>query len=503
MINQFSFSDKWLLIILFAIAGLTIFLTEPRDGGAIDGSISSGISAHGMTLSRNLIHSDHSLFMFSKKELQNGKIVYDAYNRFPVFPFLLTGLLTSPFDHNLSFQIYIARQIMNLFFFLSIIIVYKLINMLTDNKYLALSVALITFSSYYLLTFKDLIFNDIPSLLGFVIALHGVVKSQKQRLKVSEIIFYSMFPICLGWQPYAVFTSWVFVDLLDLFKRKKLSFAARLSVFRKQPSLVILGTAIIWGIFILGFQLLNEWRIVGGSFINLPSVNSGLWRSGLSSATGHTSFIWSFNWLSYLPGQCHSMILMLIPFWPVFQVEPGYNAPILIVVLFILYTFIKFFKNEGFETRIFLIMTLSGLFWTIPMRHFVALHDFQSIFYVGFVISIYTLMFSRINNRPFNLLALNIALFFLISAALTNYHKTPFLNRQISQFKNISSKLPEDSKVYFEGVLNGKTRYVELILSDCIFAKKEQADYVITQNTDTPGKKLTCNQKFNLFKVPH
>ena len=76
-----------------------------------------------MTLSKNLMKGDHLLFMYSKRELQNDKILYDAYNRFPVFPFLLTGVLTHPFEGDSALQVYIARQIMNIFFFLALVFV--------------------------------------------------------------------------------------------------------------------------------------------------------------------------------------------------------------------------------------------------------------------------------------------------------------------------------------------------------------------------------------------
>ena len=112
--------DTWLPIILFTLIGLSVFFTERRDGGSVDGSMYGSTSAHGLTLSKNLFTGDHQFFMFSSRELKDGKIFYDAYNRFPVFPFLLSGLLIHPFEKDLSSQIYIARQLMNLFFFLSV-----------------------------------------------------------------------------------------------------------------------------------------------------------------------------------------------------------------------------------------------------------------------------------------------------------------------------------------------------------------------------------------------
>ena len=59
-------------------------------------------------------------------------------------------------------------------------------------------------------------------------------------------------------------------------------------------------------------------------------------------------------------------------------------------------------------------MIFSGLIWTIPMRRFVSLHDFQSIFYVGFIISLYITILTKINLKAWNLLAINITLILLL-----------------------------------------------------------------------------------------
>ena len=70
----------------------------------------------------------------------------------------------------------------------------------------------------------------------------------------------------------------------------------------------------------------------------------------------------------------------------------------------------------------------------------------------------------------------------MISVALTNYHKSPFLNPKVNKLQNIARQLPSNSRVYFEGNLNGQTRYIELFLSDCIFAKRDEADYIISKD---------------------
>lgn len=494
--------------LIITLIGICIFLTEPRDVGFVPGGFYSSISVHGMVLSKNLIHNDPPLLMYMSKELKEGSEFYNAYNRFPVFPFLITGILIYPFENNLFLQIYIARQLMNIFFFLSFIIVFKIVAEILKNKYKSLIITMLTFSSYYMLTYNNMIFNDIPALFGFVVALYCVLKNQTNKLKISHILFYSIFPVALGWQPFAVYIIWFFIEVIEtLFSKEEVSLKRKILSIFNQISFKILGIAIIWGIIILGLQLFNEWRIIGGSFRDLPSVGSLLWRTGINSAVGYTQFLWLFDWFPFLSGQAHSITIMLIPFWPIFQVEPGINASIFIVVIMIIYVFIRYLKNRIFENKILLIFFVSGLFWTIPMRHFVALHEFQSIFYLGFSIGTYLILFSNINLQNWRLLALNILVFFLITVALSNHLKRPDLPMKeiTSQFSEINKYLPNNSKVYFDGNRFQEVptiKYaIDFFLTKQWFVKMEEAEFVISKNHNFKAMKLTSNPEYNLFKV--
>jgi len=497
--------DRILPFVLLILAGVIIFATENFQGGFIPGGFYGGISIHGLTLSKNLMNGDHHLFMYASREIRDDKAVYDAYNRFPVFPFLMTGWVLSIYKFDIYTEIYIARQLMNLLFFLSMIVMYKLILELVENKYLALSVVLVTFSSYYMLSYKTLLFNDTPALLGFVIALTAVVKLQNVKLKISHLFIYSLLPICLGWQPYSVFFVWFLIDAIEMFINNKGSIKAGIFSLIKQPSTIITSSAVLWGVLILTLQLLNEWRIVGGSFSDLPSVGSALWRSGISSAEGYTQYIWLFDWLNYLPNQAHAIAIMIIPFWPIFQVEPGLNASIFIILLLIIYFFIKYLKERNSINKVYLIMIFSGFFWMIIMKNFVALHEFQSIFYIGFTAGVFITFLSRLNPVAWKILSINITVGFLITVTLSNHLKTPNvnMNRLISQFQSICYQLPVDSKVYFEG---DRKRTVEKYAIDFLlvgrsYVAKEAADYVISKNPDFPGERLTSNPEFNLFKI--
>jgi hypothetical protein len=490
------------------VIGLCLFLTERTDGGAVEGSMFGSTSAHGLVLSKNLLDSKHPFFMFSSREILDGKINYQAYNRFPVIPFFLIGIVINPFEDNTTLQFYMARQLMNLFFFLSLIVVFNIVSEIVKNTYIALSIAVISFSSYYMLTYNNMIFNDIPALLGFVVALSCIVQAQKNKLNVYKFIFYALFPISLGWQAFAVYMSWFVLDAVEtIFSKKKIKLRNKVPNIFKQMSFKITLVSITWGIIILGLQLLNEWIIVGGSFWRIPTVYSAIWRSGLDSAVGHTQFVWVFDWFTFIPAQAHSMTIMLIPFWPIFQVEPGINASIFVVLLVMIYTVLRYLSNKNSENKILLIFILSGFFWAIPMRHFVALHEFQSIFYLGFTIGVYLILFSRPNLYNGKLLVLNITLLFLICAALSNHMKTSNLGPDsiTNQFKFISEKLPKGSKVFLDENRNGMTGFkkyaIDLFLRDHFYSQFKDADYIITRNSEFESLSLTKNKDYNLFKL--
>lgn len=500
-------TDIRISFILLTLAGLCLFITEGVNKGFSPGGLYSGVTVHGITLSKNLIHDEHPFFMFTSKELINGKKNYEAYNRFPVIPFFLTGVLTSPFENNPMLEIYIARQLMNIFFFLSIIVVFRIVDDLLKNKYLALSVALLTFSSYYMTTYNDMVFNDIPALLGFVVAIYAVVKAEQKKLRKRDILIFSIFPVCLGWQPYAVYISWLLVDFLNIFLKRELTLKNKIKNVFRRTSFAVTFLAIIFGISLLSLQLLNEWRIVGGSFSDIPSIKSALWRSGIISSKGYTQYQQTFNWIPFLSGEAHLITIMLLPFFPIFQVEPGTMLPVVLVISLIFYIFIKYYRERITVNKIFVIMILSGIFWAIPMRHFVALHDFQAIFFVGFVITVYSLVLSGLRTNAWKFLAFDIALIFLINVALSNHYKTPNIqmNRIIPQFQNIRAELPQNSKVYFDGDRKTVVQYskfsIDYFLIGCWYTSREDADYVISKDPDFQGYRLTANKEFNLFKI--
>ncbi len=152
-------------------------------------------------------------------------------------------------------------------------------------------------------------------------------------------------------------------------------------------------------------------------------------------------------------------------------------------------------------------MIYCALLWTIPLRSFVGLHAFQSIFYIAFALAVYSMLLSRIKEGTLRFLAIDLALTFFISMSMTNNLVSPSrsIDRVTGEFQNIKNDLPPDSKVYLDGnqtwMVGFSHRAIDYYLVGSWFTTRDEAQYAVSLNPDFPGNKLTTNAHYNLFKL--
>ena len=96
---------------------------------------------------------------------------------------------------------------------------------------------------------------------------------------------------------------------------------------------------------------------------------------------------------------------------------------------------------------------------------------------------------------------------FFINIALSNHFKAPDsnMNMLIGQFQEISKQLPKGSKVYFDGdrkkAIPNYKNGIDFFMVGNWYTSLDESEYVISQNPEFNGKKLTSNYVFNLFKI--
>ena len=326
---------------------------------------------------------DHAFLMFERQtldpEMDSG---YRLKNGFPPGAFALTALAIAPFDGFAS-QILAARLLMLLFFAAAAVVAWLSLRRLFD-PWAALAAVLLSCSSWYALYYNDMIFNDGPSLFGVLLAFHGmVVFVQEGRFR--QVVVKSCAALLLGWQVYALLLAFIAFGAVDALRRHmpwgSLREAGRAAAAILCGRHVTLGVVtLLFGMLVLGFNLANEYRAFGGEVLltEVPTFRRLLWRFGLLPEGAYAAYADRLAWWPYLQQQAASIGGMSLPFLVAGKASPssvwlmavgaGACAAVLIAAR---------------RRPLLAALAVSGLCWTLPMRHYVFIHDYQSLFYLG------------------------------------------------------------------------------------------------------------------------
>ena len=339
---------------------------------------------------------DHAFLTFERQtldpEMDSG---YILKNGFPPGAFALTALVIAPFD-GLSSQILAARMLMLLFFAAAAVAAWLALRRLFD-PWAALSAVLLSCSSWYALYYNDMVFNDVPSLFGVLLAFHGmVVFVQEGRFR--QLVVKSCAALLLGWHVYTLLLAFIAFGVADALRQRapwgSLREAGRAAVAVLCGRHVTLGVAtLLFGMLVLGFNFANEYRAFGGELLwtEVPTFRRMLWRFGLAPEVAYAAHADRLAWWPYLQQQAASIGGMSLPFlvageadqssaW-LMAVGAGACVASLIAV----------------RRRVLLAaLAVSGLCWTLPMRHYVFIHDFQSLFYLGIPLVVWSAALSHL-----------------------------------------------------------------------------------------------------------
>ena len=127
-------------------------------------------------------------------------------------------------------------------------------------------------------------------------------------------------------------------------------------------------------------NIANEYRAFGGELLltEVPTFQRMLWRFGLLPGLAYAAYADDLAWWPYLKQQAASIGGMSLPFLAagkadqssVWLMAVGASACAAVSI-------------AARRRPLLVVLAVSGLFWALPMRHFVVFHDFQSLFYLG------------------------------------------------------------------------------------------------------------------------
>ena len=273
-------------LLLLALSSAFIFGAERR--GYFYREIGhNGMSAKNLAIAENLFFDYRFLPFIVQKLDAEGDTIYDLYGRFPIGSYALIKLAILPFGDDLSAKIYVAQMLMLLFFAAAAVLAYLSLCRVTSSSWIAITAALLAFSSAYCLYWNDAISSEsMVDIFGVLLVFHGMVIFEQEG-RFRQLLLKTCLALLLGWHVYAMLVPFIALGLArDLYKtRSGVSTSphpalcqlkhATLSLMRSRY-LTLGVAALLFGVSLLTFNFTNEYFALNREtpFTEIPSFKS-------------------------------------------------------------------------------------------------------------------------------------------------------------------------------------------------------------------------------------
>ena len=402
-----------LLLLLAALA--TLFLPNPERGLFHRNNLHNAMTANYLMVAANL-SPERRFAGVSRLTLdEQGAPSYYAYNRFPPGGYLLLRLVISPFLEDLEARVYAARMLMLLFFAGTAIAAWLALARLTANPWIALTATFLTFSSYYCLYYSDVVATEAwPDLFGVMLTFHGmVVFAQDGRFR--QLLVKACLALLLGWHVLSLLLPFVVLGLAQAVVSSPSGATPRpfspLWRLARSRHLVLGLAALCFATAVLSFNLANEHALFKGaqSLTELRSFQSMRYRTGLNEEF-NANYASALAWPGFLEAQfIHIGRLFLSAVLPGAGVDVASRISLLFwggLAFGVCLLGLAFTRHKS----LWAVLALFGFCWSLPMRHSVAFHEHETLFYIGIPLTLFSLLLQRARWIADHRLALGLAL---------------------------------------------------------------------------------------------
>ena len=436
----------WLLLLALS----TLFLCNVDKGYFYRPGSPNWNTAKNLAIAENLSPRHRFRLSPGLRPGPGGAPAYELYGRFPVGGYALVKLAILPFGNDLSAKVLAARMLMLLLFSAAALLAFHSLARITSRGWVALAATLMAFSSYYMLWYGNAVSVEYSvDLFAVMLAFHGmVVFVQEGRFR--QLLAKTGVALLLGWHVYAFLLPFLVLGLGSEAVRAWKDGTALRPRVRSAGAAVLrsryaaLGLAsLLFGAAVLGFNFANEYTAFRGEtpVTELPSFQSMLRRTTGVGQDPDASFH-SLGWLRFLREQFYRVRVASVPlaladwgaglrgwFPSVPSSASGLSGPESSIYLLLLLAAaaasavaVRLARSlsSGRSRLLLAVLALSGFCWALPMRHNVADHPHEALYYVGVPLVSYSLLLLYVHRRwgrgPVVGLAVAALLAFVVSA---------------------------------------------------------------------------------------
>ena len=411
----------WLPLILLLLALSTVFLFGGGRGSFYRPGTHNAMSSHHLTVAVN-ISPKHGFQRFERQIIEDDGIArYKPYNRFPIGGYASIKLATLPVIGDFSAQITAARLLMMLFVTGAAALAYLSLCRLVSNRWIALTATLLSFSSYYLLYYNDMIAaSEVGVFFGLMLTFHGmVIFVQEGRFR--QLLVKTCIGLLLGWVIFALLLPFVIIGLVsDLVRARSTDVASpqtptvlhrgrhAAAVLLRSRYMALGVVSLLFGLSILTFNFTMEYIALDGEtpLTKMPSFQSMVQRLGGDDDFNAIRADY-LSWRPFLGGQFRSILRMFIPYALLgsdnADESPTWLSKRWIGVLGVGLSIAVLVASLFVRPRIlFATLASFGVVWAVPMRNTTALHEFESMYYIGLPLIFFTivlLLVRRLTSR--------------------------------------------------------------------------------------------------------
>lgn len=383
-----SGTGKWVVAAVFVLVAGIVFLFQVDPVLFGEGHL-GWVSAHTLAIIRNA--TPERWFLGFTCEFADAR-GYSYFDRYPVLFSGVMNRLLYPFSENSADYIAWARLWMNVIYLGSMLVGYKIVRLITGDRYVALLATLFTFMGVFFVFYKEMVHFDQPAILGMLVLFYGITRYEMDG--DGRWVWLGLVAVLLG-RGYAsnfLLLLWNLIWVARSIVRREFRIAGYL---RSLPFAAFVAGGIL-SAGALGFNVVSESRIQQVPWYETSIIKSATFRLNLSGRPSSPEA----GMVRFATEQAKRTVGGFVPYavypyrggdrsMPNLLLVGGYLLALGVLMVWSLLRTDLASRVRGHHALIILGI-LAGYFWLFPMRNLAAYHNYTHMYNVLF----YLLMFS-------------------------------------------------------------------------------------------------------------